>query len=76
MKIFDYLKYLCHDFENAYSSKHHDDFICKNCKIRVYIKDDRLIYIYNYIDDNLSGEISWEFVNLTCNEQIIKNILE
>lgn len=69
------LNYLNHDFilldnySYSYSFKH---FKCSNCKILIG-------YYFNgkfdnyYVVDNINGSYH---LKLTCNEQIIKNLLE
>ncbi len=82
---------LGHNFVNAGSIRFINDFICKNCNVRIIIVDEnsneetkrtfdeKFNLIVGYIDDNPGneGDIPDEKkYNLTCEEQQIKNLLE
>lgn len=56
--------------------KYTRDYICKKCNIRVFKNDTRYYYIINYIDDVHAGLADEENEVLSCNECIIKNIIE
>lgn len=52
------------------------DFICNKCNIRVHITSSDVVYsVDNYIDDSNPGTIENVYL-LTCDEQMIKNLLE
>lgn len=62
--------YLSHElipydkFNNIYS-----DFVCVKCNIKLY-KNGRYYQILN------RSKVNWEVCNFTCNEFLVKNILE
>ena len=77
MKITEFNKFE-HNFINAKSEKHKNDFICSTCKVRVYIGTsyDKLAEVINYFNDDNDGEVVDTYYQLSCKEQQIKNLLE
>ena len=76
------IKHLGHNFIEAKSVIYQRDYVCNNCKIRVSIDLDNNQKIYSiymiegYINDNFVGTSTCGTYNLSCKEQLIKNLLE
>lgn len=71
------LNYLNHNFQLYYGYNAVHDFECKNCKVHMHYVLESLIdgvekyYLISKITTRISGKIE-----LTCNEYLIKDILE
>lgn len=62
-----------HEFTMSYDDiQQHTIFSCMKCK-KIFSYEIYLINIEKYIEWN---GFSWELIKLTCNETIIKNIIE
>lgn len=78
------LNYLGHKFYKADLFKYKNDYICEVCNIRLYDEDDCETLEYGGLfivvfanPNNSSGIVDFtEIYELTCSEQLIKNILE
>jgi hypothetical protein len=81
MKSNNKIEYLDHNFISDYHIPEHykwhfsGTYICSNCKLYVCMAVNNL-YITNcsYLFDKIKHD--WRELNITCDEVIIKNILE
>lgn len=71
------IEYLGHSFNFR---KQYEMCYCLKCNIRVYFPFEEEIYAKNIIKGNkylyLNNYIEWVDLNLSCDEYIIKNIIE
>lgn len=80
------LNYLGHKFNKVISDRYKDDYICEVCSIHLYdelneatghFKFGGLFVVVFSGTNNSSGIVDFtEIYELTCSEQLIKNILE
>ena len=64
---------LGHDFVSRYNMGNESyNYICLKCKLKVYY-DKKYERIFYYLYDNMK---LWKKVDITCEEWVIKNIIE
>lgn len=67
--------HLGHEFSKFTDTRYYNDFMCKKCKIRIQYEIDRYLSTYEkYFKVNNANIL--DELNLTCDEEIIKNIIE
>lgn len=71
------IEYLGHKLTPAPVQNFENDLVCINCLIRLELAKNKTEYylIKDYIPNVKAGEITRNY-NLSCEEQIIKNLLE
>lgn len=72
--------YLNHDFISCQNEEYINDYICIRCNVRVYfpphLSDTCCIEIIDWENDPLNPGDQGNFMEITCDEVIIKNIIE
>lgn len=66
-----------HEFHLCITTAVSNDYICNKCNIRVHNPEKHeLRLVIDFVNDDSPGNISMDEYLLTCEEQIIKNLLE
>ena len=67
--------YLGHDFI-SFKHKLSDHYICEKCNVIFYCSDDGQIFRVKEMDNIKNGQIDVFYKFISCDEWIIKNIIE